>query len=211
MSTTLLADQALLDGVLARVARPDYRRFEAQLRSSGYCAAPIRLRGVVERCDVRGGGEIWSTANEPDGILRKACGNRREAVCPSCAERYRGDAFQLVAAGLRDGKGVPESVGEHPCVFVTLTAPSFGAVHTRSLTADGKARRCRPRRKAPTCPHGIRLSCGRVHDEDDPMLGEPICAECFDYEGALAWNNALSELWRRTTIYVRRALARSRG
>jgi hypothetical protein len=53
---------------------------------------------------------VWSTKDEPDELLRKACGNRREAICGPCAERYRGHAWQLVAAGLRGGKGVPESV-----------------------------------------------------------------------------------------------------
>jgi hypothetical protein len=38
-------------------------------------------------------------------------------------------------------------------------------------------------------------------------LGEPICPACFDYDGALLWNNALGELWRRTTIYLPRTLA----
>jgi hypothetical protein len=93
---------ALLEGVVDRLTRPDYRAFEAQLRSSGYCARPVRLSGSVEVCDgsgVRRG--VWSTAGEPDGLLRKACGNRREAVCGPCAERYRGDAWQLIAAGLR--------------------------------------------------------------------------------------------------------------
>jgi hypothetical protein len=154
---------------------------------------------------------VWSTDTEPDGILRKACGNRREAVCPSCAERYRGDAYQLIAAGLRGGKGVPETVTEHPALFVTLTAPSFGLVHSRPLGPDGTPRRCRPRRDAPVCPHGFRLSCGRVHDEDDPCVGEPLCGECFDHAGAVVWNNALGELWRRTTIYLPRALARLTG
>jgi hypothetical protein len=35
--------------------------------------------------------------------------------------------WQLVYAGLAGGhKGVPESLAEHPQVFATLTAPSFG-------------------------------------------------------------------------------------
>jgi hypothetical protein len=50
-----------------------------------------------------------------------------------------------------------------------------------------------------------------VHDEEDPCLGEPLCAECFDHTSALVWNNALGELWRRTTIYLPRALARLTG
>ena len=162
-------------------------------------------------CDREGGRRVWSTDSEPDGVLRKACGNRREAVCPPCAERYGGDAYQLIAAGLRGGKGVPDTVTEHPALFVTLTAPSFGLVHTRRVGADGGPRRCRPRRNAPTCEHGVRLSCGEVHGEDDLCLGEPICPDCFDHAGAVIWNNALSELWRRTTIYLPRVLARLTG
>jgi hypothetical protein len=112
--------------------------------------------------------------------VRKACGNRREAVCPPCAERYHGDAYQLIAVGLRGGKGVPESVTEQPAVFVTLSAPRFGIVHTRASGPDGRPRRCRPRRTAALCEHGVRLSCGRMHAEDDPCLGEPLCPNCFD-------------------------------
>jgi hypothetical protein len=47
----------------------------------------------------------------------------------------------------------------------------------------------------------------RRHAPDDPCLGEPLCTACFDYEGAVAWNNVLGELWRRTTIYLPRQLA----
>jgi hypothetical protein len=199
---------ALLEGVVDRLTRPDYRAFDAQLRSSGYCARPVRLRGLVEVCDGHGGRrQVWSTDSEPDELLRKACGNRREAICGPCAERYRGDAWQLIAAGLRGGKGVPESVVGHPAVFATLTAPSFGAVHVHLLDGDGRPQRCRPRRDAPICPHGIRLACSARHAPDDPCLGEPLCAACFDYEGAVVWNNLLGELWRRTTIYLPRQLA----
>jgi hypothetical protein len=202
----------VLDGLIARAARPDFPRFQAQLRSSGNCARPVRLKGRIETCDGHGHRRVWSTDTEPDGVLRKACGNRREAVCPPCAERYRGDAYQLIAAGLRGGKGVPETVTEHPAVFVTLTAPSFGVVHSRPLDAGDEARRCRPRRGSPVCEHGIRLSCGAVHDEDDPCLGEPICLDCFDHQGAVIWNNALSELWRRTVpVYLPRTLAHETG
>src|SRR4051812_33119792 len=167
----------LVRELVQRAARPDFARFEAQLRSSGYCARPVRLQGRIETCDGHGRRRVWSTESEPDGILRKACGNRREAVCPSCAARYRQDAYHLIAAGLRGGKSVPDTVAEHPALFVTLTAPSFGLVHTRPIGPDGTPRHCRPRRDAPVCVHGARLSCGQVHDEDDACLGEPLCSE----------------------------------
>ena len=71
---------ALLDAIIDRVGRTDWQRFEAQLRSSGYCARPVRLQGRIDVCDGYGRRRVWSTDGEPDGILRKACGNRREAV-----------------------------------------------------------------------------------------------------------------------------------
>jgi hypothetical protein len=71
--------------------------------------------------------------------------------------------------------------------------------------------RCRPRRDAEVCPHGVRLSCGQVHDDNDPCLGEPICPQCYDYDGAVMWNNMIGELWRRTSIYLPRAMARLLG
>jgi hypothetical protein len=199
----------LLHGLIERAARPDFGAFEAQLRSSGNCARPVRLQGTIETCDGHGQRRVWSTDTEPDGVLRKACGNRREAVCPPCAERYRQDAYHLIAAGLRGGKGVPDTVAGHPAVFFTLTAPSFGAVHNRPLGPGGEPRRCRPRRDAPTCEHGVRVSCNALHDEGDPCLGEPLCPQCFDYTGAIVWNNRVGELWRRTgSIYLPRILAR---
>jgi hypothetical protein len=206
---TAMLSGGLLDGVVARMTRPDYPGFEAQLRSSGYCAHPVRLRGRIDVCDAGGvRRQVWTTHGEPDQVLRKACGNRREAVCEPCAERYRGDAWQIIAAGLRGGKGIPESVIGHPALFASLTAPSFGVVHAQLLGPDGKPLRCRPRRDAPLCPHGVSLSCGEIHDPDDPCVGEPLCPECFDYRGAVIWNNLLGELWRRTMIYLPRKLAK---
>jgi hypothetical protein len=204
----------LLAQVLDRAADPDmWERFQRQLRGTGYCRRPVRLRGQVDAIDLQSG-EVqtaYSTAGEPDETLLKCCGNRREAVCPTCARTYRGDAFQLVAAGLRGGKGVPETVAEHPMIFLTLTAPSFGPVHSRRLATGGKARRCRPRRHDETCPHGVSLACGQVHDDGDPHVGEPMCAECFDYEHAVLWNAMAPELWRRTAIQIPRELARLTG
>ncbi len=207
---TTLAPE-LLAGLVERAGRPDFDAFEAQLRSSGHCARPIRLQGKIETSDRDGQRRVWSTETEPDGVLRKGCGNRREAVCPPCAERYRQDAYHLIAAGLRGGKGLPQTVTEHPAVFATLTAPSFGVVHVRPLGPGGDPGRCRPRRDAPVCRHGVALSCTAVHAQDDPCLGEPLCPRCFDYAAAVTWNNMLGELWRYTTIYVPRAMARLCG
>lgn len=205
------SDVEMLDALADRARAIDLSGLDARLRSSGGCARPIRLRGTVEVCDGHGHRRVWSTDSEPDGVLRKACGNRREAVCAPCAERYRQDAYHLIAAGLRGGKGVPDTIAGHPAVFLTLTAPSFGVVHARPLGPDGHPRRCRPRRDDPVCPHGARLSCAAIHGEGDPCLGEPLCPRCFDYAGAVTWNNTLGVLWRYTTIYVPRCMAERAG
>jgi hypothetical protein len=112
---------------------------------------------------------------------------------------YRGDAFALVAAGLRGGKDVPETVGEHPAVLLALTAPSFGPVHRRR--PDGS---CHPEGRR--WPHGKALTCGCRHDESHELLGQALCSQCYDYEGPVPFNAGVSELWRRTTIYALRSL-----
>jgi hypothetical protein len=205
----------LLPGVLGelvdRVGK-GYERWAELVAQAGYCHHPIRLAGRVEHAD-RQTGEIrtvYDSEREPDGVLLKACGTRRESRCPSCAATYRADAYQLLAAGLKGGKGVPESVAEHPRLFVTFTAPSFGRVHTRE--AKGRlVLPCHPYRQGARCPHGLRAGCWHRHDADDPRLGEPLCPSCYDAEAQVLWNALAPELWRRTTIAVQRALGRLVG
>jgi hypothetical protein len=55
------------------------------------------------------------------------------------------------------------------------------------------------------------MSCGVTHAEDDPLLGEPLCRDCYDHRRAILWNNALPWLWRRLRTYLPRTLARITG
>ena len=66
----------------------------------------------------------------PTACSSKHAGPGGRADVPSCASVYRGDARHLVRAGLIGGKGIDESVTERPAVLLTLTAPSFGLVHS---------------------------------------------------------------------------------
>lgn len=147
----------------------------------------------------------------PAGRLLVACGDRRVARCPACSAIYRRDTYQLVRAGLAGGKGVPDTVAGHPCLFLTLTPPSFGAVHTRRTGAGGNELRCRPRRDGGQCEHGRPAACGVVHAEDDPALGQPICPDCYDYPGAVLWQAHAGRLWDRFTLATRRHLATAAG
>jgi hypothetical protein len=178
----------------------------------GGCLQPVLLRGRVDHIDGATGELLhrYTTVHEPGGVLPIACKTRRASQCPPCAEVYQADTYQLIRAGLSGGKGIPETVAEHPCVFTTLTAPSFGPVHVRR-EKDGRLLRCRPRRHGRICPHGRRLSCGQRHARDDPQLGEPLCPDCYDYTGAVLFNACAPELWRRFTITLRRTLARQAG
>ncbi len=47
----------------------------------------------------------------------------------------------------------------------------------------------------------------KVHGEDDPINGAPLCGDCYDWESAVVWQWWAPELWRRTTIALRRGLA----
>src|SRR5215204_3360579 len=123
---------------------------------------------------------------------------------------YQADQFHLLAAGLRGGKGVPETVSGHPRLFVTFTAPSFGPVHTRR--AQGLfVYPCHPYRQGHRCPHGRRAGCWQRHDEDDPRLGEPLCGRCYQAGAQVLWNALAGRLWSRTTIYLYRVLAQLAG
>jgi hypothetical protein len=182
-------DPVTVRGLVARASDPKRERWMQQVRRTGACRHPGRLRGVVLRGDER----VYSTVDEPDGALMVRCGNRREACCPSCAHEYRGDMWQLVYAGMAGGrKGVPEQVAEHPQVFASLTAPSFGAVHNRP--DDGRP--CR---------------CGQRHHADDPELGAAIDLDTYDYEGAVLWNWHAPALWNRFMIELVRVLAARAG
>ena len=162
------------------------------IKQAGGCSHPIRLRGEFLNA---------ATGEIRERPLLVACKDRRAVLCPACSYLYKADAWIVVSTGLLGGKGVPTTVGSHPRLFVTLTAPSFGAVHAQR--ADGS---CHPRRRPP-CPHGRPLSCRDHHDDADPLLGSPLCADCFNYRGAVLWNAQSSRLWNRTVEQVRRQLA----
>lgn len=200
-------------------------RIVREVALAGNCSHPIRLRGEMVN---------MATGEVGESLLRVACKDRRQVVCPSCSYLYKADAWILVASGLVGGKKTPESVTSHPRLFVTLTAPSFGSVHTitskgtcvsRSRLEGTEALELTDKRtpeptfgwlegalqagqdERSTCRHGINQSCAIRHEENDPILGKPLCAQCFDYEATVLWNAHASRLWSRTILQLRRSLA----
>ncbi|GAA3044552.1 replication initiator [Actinokineospora globicatena] len=181
------------DRITERIRAADYQDWRAKMEAIGGCAKPIRLTGGYDLVDAPTGRVIHS--HEGDVVV--PCNNRRDSVCPSCSARYAADAFHLMRAGLSGGsKGVPEAVTTHPRLFVTLTAPSFGPVHNRSITTHGKVRRC---------------ACGDCHHQYDPRIGAPLDPEGYDYVGAVLWQANTGKLWAEFTRRVLRTCARLLG
>ena len=194
------------------VSWADFRAWERQLTT---CTHPIRLRGRIDAIDL-------ATGETRPGLRhrRRARGSAARRVREPPRDRlpgllgqvYKRDARQLVRAGLAGGKGIPETITAHPCVFATLTAPSFGPVHARRMRGK-TVLPCRPRRDAKTrrCPHGRDISCPTRHVEADPRLGQPMCGDCYDYTAAVLFNAYAGDLWRRFITYLPRHLARLAG
>lgn len=198
------------DHALLRAATGDYFTWLAHITPAAGCTRPIRLAGELATVEADTGRLLahTSTGDLPDGVIYKACGNRRHTVCPSCAETYRRDAYELIRTGLSGGKTVPTTIATHPAVFITLTAPSFGPVHTQRHDQAGRTLPCRPRRQPDPCPHGNEQRCHRQHGDNDPQLGIPLCLDCYDHDHQVVWNHHAGELWRRTRIRLDRALHR---
>ena len=195
-----------LSGLVARFRDGTSEALLDTMTAVHNCARPVRLAGSSTTIDARTG-EVLSTfrsADAPLGVLYRPCGNRRAHVFPACSRAYARDTFALISAGVAGGKTVPERLADNPLLFATFTAPSFGLVH-----GHRGGRPCRPRRRDDQrrCPHGRPQWCTAVHEPGDSLSGAPLCVDCYDTASAVLWQWHALELWRRTTIALRRAVA----
>ena len=192
-----------------RLLSPDFDAWSEALARVGNCAHPIRLHGSSQTVDKLTGEIVasYSSSDEPLGITYIRCGNRRASQCLSCSRLYAADMFHLTRAGVTGGKTVPASVADHPLVFATLTAPSFGKVHT----CRGDGARCHPGPRR-LCRHGRNQTCPAIHDDKtDGKVGQPLCLDCHDYASHVVWQWWAPDLWRRFTITLRRLVAKTLG
>nr|WP_277816025.1 replication initiator [Streptomyces graminilatus] len=178
-----------------------------QITATGGCAHPVHLSGSTTTLDAVTGEILrhYDTRTEPGERLLVRCRNRRASVCAPCSRLHAGDTYHLVRAGLLGGKNIPTTIRNRPRLFITLTAPSFGPVHRAG------AGPCRPRRAGGTCAHGRPVGCGVVHAPDALLVGQPLCAGCYDYTAHVLWHAHAGILWDRFTRDVRRHLASSAG
>ena len=197
----------VLAGLIDWAGVGDLVQLRRQLRTLGGCSRPVHLSGTVFQLDPASSEVVpsWYSTRETTGTLLVPCGSRHGLLCAACARRYAGDTWFLIYAGLAGGKGRAASVRTHPRLFVTLTAPGFGPVHSSSNVL------CRPRRDRPTCPHGFPAWCGVRHPADDPVVGAPLCDGCYDWPGLVLFNAHASALWHRWRIQLGREVAKLSG
>jgi hypothetical protein len=90
--------------------------------------------------------------------------------------------------------------------------PSFGAVH-RAANSDDPRDRCYVRRGPVKCPHGRPWKCAARHGPGDPEVGEPLCPDCYDCVGHVAFNVLCSALFGNLvdTVYHRLAAVGGAG
>lgn len=188
----------VVEQMVRRAASMGFESWWRRAESVGFCAHPIQLVGTDEY--------------GRDRVVWTRCNNRRAQICPSCSDLYARDTWQLVHAGTVGGHhAIPAAVADRPQVFLTLTAPSYGPVHTTERAGDKRHRVCRDHHRtggANRCQHGKPLWCSATHSDGDIHVGQPICADCYDYTGHVLFTWHLPELWRRFTITLRRTLRR---
>ncbi len=112
------------------------------------------------------------------------CGSRVSSTCPACAELYRGDWAAIARSGVFDGP-----VENYRYFLLTLTAPSFGAVHRVPRSERQAVQVC---------------ACGSRHTvADSGLRGVPLDLDSYDYLGQVAWNRDSGVLWDRTRRRLR--------
>lgn len=155
----------------------------------------FRSAGWLQQCER----PVLVVDEESGETIGVRCGSRRVAECSSCAALYSGDASAILRSGALDVD--PTST----IVMLTLTAPSFGAVHrvpkAVSPRLSGKAQEAWIQRAART-----RCRCGVQHAIGDRLAGVALDMHRYDYEGQAAWNAAFGQLWNRTATKIGRAL-----
>ncbi|MGH9128313.1 MAG: replication initiator, partial [Acidimicrobiales bacterium] len=186
-------DPEVVAQIVHRAGSRDFEAWWAAASTAGFCANPVHL--------------ATSLAGLGRTEVLTRCKNRRASVCPSCSALYAGDTWQLVHAGIAGGHhGMPASIAAHPMAFVTLTAPSFGPVHSTGHP-PGEQRVCQPAGTKRCCDHW-RSRCAAVHELTDPLVGQAICVHCYDYVGHVLFSWHLPQLWHRFAIGLRRSIAR---
>lgn len=122
------------------------------------------------------------------------CQSKKFSECPACARLYSTDQKRLIGSGCnvseRDGI-TGEMLAGYRFYFVTLTAPSFGRIHTVPRSEKAQAKKC---------------GCGKMHKKGSELRGTPLNSRWYKYREQVRWNQASSELFRRSMRYTEELL-----
>lgn len=127
------------------------------------------------------------------------CGTSDANRCQSCADYLQRLRHRQVLEGL--------SVEGTQSALLTLTAPSFGAVHRASFTAKDKEalKRVLPHKrvvmKQVMMKKNGKCGCGKWHEYTDGVVGTPRGA--YDYVGEVIWSHNLPRLVKSTVKRIR--------
>ncbi|MCA1229456.1 replication initiator [Saccharopolyspora sp. 6M] len=136
---------------------------DAELRASGVRGRLPGLEALDRSASAHRGRSTRRRADTPDLPRRPVCG---QTIGRTYAGRYR------------------------PSMFVTLTLPSYGPVHSARMRG-GRVARC---------------SCGSTHRPDSGLLGTPVDPDTYDYRRAARDAIHWAALWDRFGQNLRRAV-----
>lgn len=118
------------------------------------------------------------------------CQSKKASECVACSVMQATDQKRLIGSGCnvseRDGISA-ETLAGYRFYFVTLTAPSFGGIHRVPKSKGSEVTAC---------------SCGTVHLHGSELRGTPTKPRFYRYKDQTRWNQATSELFRRTMTYT---------
>ena len=163
-------DLALATELAERAAQPDFPRLQAQLRATGYCAQPIRLQGP--RRDLRGRWALAHGVVDADRARRRAAQGLWQPARGDLPGMRRALPRRRVPADRgRDARrqGRSRHGGRAPDDLRDVDGAELRRRPHARTGRDGRLLPCRPRRDAPTCPHGVTLACDKVHDDADAL------------------------------------------
>ena len=178
----------------------------------GYCARPVRLAGHSSTTIDTATGEVLGHVL----LGRRAARGAVPGLWEPPRRRLPGLFADLRPGHVRDDprrpgrrQDRPRQVADNPLLFVTLTAPSFGHVHGPRPHAGQPDRWSvpTPRPAAAVRATGGRSAAWPSTARTTRSNGSPLCPDCYDWDSAVVWQWWAPELWRRTTIALRRALA----
>lgn len=193
--------------------RPYYNEWKIAVETAGMCRNPVHIRPVIDGEPLGSEGLAMTTYRNTYSMR---CLSRRVGVCPSCSMLYKIDVDLLAELGLN---GVYET---HQKWFVTLTAPSFGLVHSahmRKAKPAKNGKKAQPAKPARChggpnryCEHSTKISCGQIHGKDDAIVATPMCPLCYETAGQVLWNALFGKGWHGfEATYLHRRLAKAVG